>query len=628
MYKNIQLILFSCLFTILISCDNSNHSKNNKNSERSHSNKNLINEKFNGNGSDVILQAFHWESHEGANGEKWWKVIENESTKIKEAGFSIVWLPPVSDAGSDDGYLPRELYNFNSNFGTKEELSKAVTALKPLNIMADVVFNHRLSSNGYTEFRNPDWGAEAICEGDFYYDKNNNYSEVYYGGTGNSEDILSYENCSYAQDLDLYNDTVRKDLKEFLKRLNEIGFNSIRYDMVKGFKASRIAEFNQYFNTIDNLYFSIGENLDYDRDILNSWIDNTAMSGRPTSTALDFSTRNSLYLSIEEGNYWRLNDGGNVSGLIKLKPEWAVTFIENHDSEERRWYLHHNGEGDLDSPMPYFPYSKTLMGYAYILTHPGTPCVYWIDWQQFKQTINSLIQLRKELNINSSSQVEVINANTYYAAIIDNKLLIKIGPGDWSPGSGWKEKMSEPNRWKIWVKEENENMWQTAYFRGTPNNWEATQMEKKSDYFETIQQFGNTGNPRFKVTKYNNWQESYPGQDYVVAANTKYRIKFYPATKTFELEKIEEEITNPWQTAYFRGTANSWGLSKMEKKSNYFEITQTFGNGDVSGGPRFKITRFNNWQESYPGQDYVVDANTTYRIKFYPATQVFSLEKL
>ncbi len=59
-----------------------------------------------GNSSDVMLQGFHWCSYETY---PWWGVIQNNATNIKNAGFTMVWLPPPSDAASDEGYLPRRL---------------------------------------------------------------------------------------------------------------------------------------------------------------------------------------------------------------------------------------------------------------------------------------------------------------------------------------------------------------------------------------------------------------------------------------------------------------------------------------------------------------------------------------
>jgi alpha-amylase len=82
------------------------------------------------------------------------------------------------------------------------------------------------------------------------------------------------------------------------------------------------------------------------------------------------------------------------------------------------------------------------MGYAYILTHPGVPCVFWshyFDWgAPARLAIEQLIRVRKANDIRSDSEVDIKAAgNGVYAAIIDGKVAVKIGSRAWSPGYGW-----------------------------------------------------------------------------------------------------------------------------------------------------------------------------------------------
>lgn len=69
---------------------------------------------------------------------------------------------------------------------------------------------------------------------------------------------------------------------------------------------------------------------------------------------------------------------------------------------------------------------------------------------------------------------------------------------------------------------------------------------------------------------------------------------------------------------YFRGTPNAWGATALEQVSGTeYKTCQSFASGDAGGGPRFKIDRYANWQESYPASDYGVGGNTSYQITFY-----------
>lgn len=45
-----------------------------------------------GDGFEIILQGFNWESHKGS----WYKKLSEQAKNIADAGFSAVWLPPPS----------------------------------------------------------------------------------------------------------------------------------------------------------------------------------------------------------------------------------------------------------------------------------------------------------------------------------------------------------------------------------------------------------------------------------------------------------------------------------------------------------------------------------------------------
>ncbi|MAZ66351.1 MAG: hypothetical protein CMF25_04515 [Kangiellaceae bacterium] len=74
-------------------------------------------------------------------------------------------------------------------------------------------------------------------------------------------------------------------------------------------------------------------------------------------------------------------------------------------------------------------------------------------------------------------------------------------------------------------------------FRGTPSTWNRVEMTSLgNNIFATCQDFANgdaTGGPRFKVENglLNDWDESFPVTDVVVAANTSFDITFNSVTK-------------------------------------------------------------------------------------------------
>ena len=75
-----------------------------------------------------------------------------------------------------------------------------------------------------------------------------------------------------------------------------------------------------------------------------------------------------------------MNAGRAVpGGLLGYWPSRSVTFLDNHDTEYRRDEEHrHHNDGTR-----HFPGNMVEMGYSYLLTHPGIPCVFWshyFDW--------------------------------------------------------------------------------------------------------------------------------------------------------------------------------------------------------------------------------------------------------
>lgn len=389
-----------------------------------------------GNSGDVMLQGFHWRSHETY---PWWGAIQNKAADIKNSGFTMVWLPPSSDAASNEGYLPRQLYVQSSKYGTEAQLKSALGALRTQGVksLADIVVNHRVGTTNWADFTNPTWGSWAVTRGDEWS-----------GATGNYDTGEGYD---AARDLDHTHGTVQGDLTTWMNWLkSSIGYDGWRYDYVKGYAGSYVGTYNT--NTVP--YFSVGElwttldlaNPDAHRQQLMNWLDSTG--GR--STVFDFTTKGILQQAVQYNEFWRLRDStGKPSGAIGWWPARSVTFIDNHDTGPS-----YPSGGQNHWP---FPSDKVMQGYAYILTHPGVPCVYWVhfyDWGH-AATIKSLMAARKEKGVTSTSAVSIqVADSSVYAAIITGNtgsLAMKMGPGSWSPGTGWTLVSSGTN-WAVWKK--------------------------------------------------------------------------------------------------------------------------------------------------------------------------------
>ena len=263
-----------------------------------------------------------------------------------------------------------------------------------------------------------------------------------------------YPNWSGARDLDHSNPDLRAEIKKYLQKLKQLGYRGWRYDMVKGFAPGYIAEYD--FDSQPT--FAVGEYWDGDAFKVSQWVDGTKMYGQAdpalrACSAFDFPTHERLKEFINGGKYDHLPaihfKDGSYDGLIAVNKDKAVTFLENHDTG---W-----PQKQFDS---FANNAKLMQGYAYILTHPGLPCVYWkhyFDWQR-KDEIKALIRARKYAGVHSGSFIKTELHGSDYVAIIGDKpsesstLIVKIGPGfEFRPDEALWHLEASGDGYAVWV---------------------------------------------------------------------------------------------------------------------------------------------------------------------------------
>ena len=403
--------------------------------------------------SDVMMQAFWWDTYTDANISQQGSLYAFISAKLVElsnANIDLLWMPPPSE-GEGMGYHPRQLFDFNSNHGTETELKSLLTNMKnrKMHGMADLVFNHRIGTETWTDFTNPSWSCDAICIDD------EGYTNADAFGTKPCGAIDEGLNWEGARDLNHQNMEVRNGLKDYLDRLKNLGFDAWRYDFVKGFPAKYVGE----YNSATPYYYSVGEYWDGNALAIKNWIDGTESTATDATTkksgAFDFDLKYKLKTAIVDHNYSVLRsatDGAVGLSGISGYGDASVTFLDNHDTG----CINRSDCDNLFSKST----GQITLGYVYILTHPGIPMVWAYHYffqdptGDLKSAINDIILLRKELGINANSTVNVLEAvdgaSGYYVAEIDNKLLVKIGRGAYTPPANWKLNTSG-TEYSIWT---------------------------------------------------------------------------------------------------------------------------------------------------------------------------------
>jgi len=386
---------------------------------------------------DIMLQAFGWDEGEQPKVKaagNLYKFIESKASEWKAVGFDMIWMPPPSRSSGGVGYLPTELHNFNSGHGSEVELRAATAALKAngMHPIADVVANHRSGTSDWTTFTNPNWSCATITSND-----EANTGWVSTRGPKPCGAADTGDDFNGGRDLDHTNIETRNGIKTYLTKLKEQGFEGWRWDMTKGFSASYVGE----YNTASTPYFSVGEYWDGNATTIKNWVDGTGKK----STTFDFSQ----YYSMIEGfggNYSKFGSGSTMAGLVGVYgySDYAVTFVDNHDT-----FVHSSTpQGD-----------NIMKGYAYILTHPGIPCVFIPHYYggiykkdnvtrtylSYKDKIDPIMAVRKANGIDAWSSIKVATTSGVYAAYIKKRyedasasVAVKVGPNSWSPaGTGW-----------------------------------------------------------------------------------------------------------------------------------------------------------------------------------------------
>ena len=372
--------------------------------------------------SGVMLQGFSWDSYN----ESQWKVLANQAEDMKNY-IDLVWLPQSGKCAETVqvmGYKPYYYFNQNSSFGTETELRNLITKFKANGIgaIADVVINHR-NTEGWFNFPAETYKGVTyqmlptdICKND---DQGKTATQAATDGvslSNNNDEGTDFDDC---RDLDHKSANVQKIMKAYVDYLkNDLGYIGFRYDMVKGFDGSHVADYNDAVG----VEYSVGEYWDGNEKI-ESWIKST----NKKSAAFDFQFRYNVRDAIgvrdnkvvAAPNWTKLSSNENLMHDANYR-RYAVTFVENHDMQFR-------SEKEQLDPLK----RDTLAANAYMLAMPGTPCIFQPHWRDYKPELKEMIAARKYAGItNMSNYANKKCQNTLYVNEVTgtkHKLLVAVG---------------------------------------------------------------------------------------------------------------------------------------------------------------------------------------------------------
>ena len=407
------------------------------------------------NYSGVMLQGFSWDSYDYSQ----WTVLEKQADDMK--GFiDLVWLPQSGkciETTQVMGYKPYYYFNQNSSFGTEAELRSLIAKFKANGIgaIADVVVNHR-NTDGWFTFPAETYNGVTyqmsstdICKND---DNESTATQAKKDGvslSNNSDEGTDFGGC---RDIDHKSENVQKIIKAYLKFLKEdIGYTGFRYDMVKGFSGTHVADYND----ATGVEFSVGEYWDVNQSIIN-WINKTNKKSAAFDFQFRYNVRDAIGVKdnniVSSPNWSKLKRDYNLMHDPTYR-QYAITFVENHDMQYR------------SKNEPLDPLKRdTLAANAYMLAMPGTPCVFQPHWRAYKQEIKSMIEARKLAGItNMSNYTNKMAQITCFANETTGnkaKLIVVVGNNTkaYTPGTDYAQ-ILEGYHYRYYLSKSAETAW-------------------------------------------------------------------------------------------------------------------------------------------------------------------------
>ena len=408
------------------------------------------------NYSGVMLQGFSWDAYDYSQ----WTVLEKQADDMK--GFiDLVWLPQSGkciETTQVMGYKPYYYFNQNSSFGTEAELRSLIAKFKAAGIgaIADVVVNHR-NTDGWFTFPTETYNGVTykmqptdICKNDDGGATAKQATKEGVSLSNNNDEGQDWDGC---RDLDHKSANVQKIIKAYLKFLKEdMGYTGFRYDMVKGFSGTHVADYND----ATGVEYSVGEYWDGNEKI-ESWINRT----NKKSAAFDFQFRYNVRDAVNgaangkvttSSDWSKLNSNDNLMHDANYR-RYAVTFVENHDTQKR-------SESEQNDPLR----KDTIAANAYMLAMPGTPCVFQPHWRAYKQEIKSMIEARKLAGITNMSNYTNKMAQTACFANETTgnkaKLIVVVGNNTkaYTPGTDYAQ-ILEGYHYRYYLSKSAETAW-------------------------------------------------------------------------------------------------------------------------------------------------------------------------
>jgi alpha-amylase len=225
----------------------------------------------------------------------------------------------------------------------------------------------KLEAHTNTHFFYPDRTCES--EPDYtwnYRHFNPSDDDAWLEGWGKGDEIIPFTKA-YGNDLNSFDSEVQQRMNRWGKWLtDQVGFDGYRLDFVRGFQEEYAASWIKNLPLLDGQQrFIVGEYWG-SAPAIQAWKNNMHELGA-TVSVFDFPLKETLTQMCNGDENFDMRSL-NHAGLIRnnrgfdVQASNVVTFLENHDTgkEHDKWVT-----------------QDWQLGYAYILTHEGKPCLFY-----------------------------------------------------------------------------------------------------------------------------------------------------------------------------------------------------------------------------------------------------------
>lgn len=389
----------------------------------------------------VMLQGFYWDSYQDSQ----WSNLTSQADTLSKY-YNLIWVPQSGwcNGTTQMGYSDIWWLDQHSAFGSANELKTMINTFKNKGLLtiADVVINHKNGNTNWVDF--PDETYTSTTSGKTYTiswsdplkdicvgDDGGKTKAAGYNVSGAADTGDDFDGC---RDLDHTNTEVQNNIKTYLHfLLEEMGYSGFRYDMTGGYAP----KYTEMYNEDAKPAYSVGEYWKSDGlSGLQGWIDGTGK----TSAAFDFQLK------------WLINDAFNNSKWSSLAnytsqsligsgyAQYAVTFTDNHDT-----YRSDYGNSMLKANIE--------AANAYILTMPGTPCIFLPHWQAYRKAIKKMILARKLAGVTNQSDVTSSKgeANGYSVLVKGDKGSILLCLGTTTTSTNGYQLAVDGDNYKMYV---------------------------------------------------------------------------------------------------------------------------------------------------------------------------------